>query len=60
MDLPIRANCVPLKNISAGLPSNSIAVIKLVVKLNVTGNKLISVPCKKSDDEFDDDLLKNP
>lgn len=58
--LPINANCVPLKNISEGLPSNSMAVIKLVVKLRLTGNNFISEPCKKSADEFDDDLLKNP
>lgn len=35
------------------------AVIKLVVKLRLTGNSFISDPCKKSSDVADD-LPKNP
>ena len=59
--ITIRENCVPLKNISDGFPNSSMAVIKLVVKLKLTGNSCISDPRKKSaDEEDDDDLWKKP
>lgn len=55
----MREYCVPLKNISDGLPSNSMAVIKLVVKLRLTGKSCMPEPRRKSS-EFVEALSKKP